>query len=108
MYKLWYQKQFHKCQSTICRFDCDESGDAIWIFYSYSTPKLVKVQGEFFRFTFDWSRKEGYIVDSQTTSKQCNRFLREHWIDKNRRDLEYLELARFEELFFDTRLSEYY
>lgn len=77
-YKLGYKKQFYKCQATICRFDCDASGDAIRVFYSYSTPKLVKVQGQWFRFTFEGSRKEGCIVDSTTTSKQCNKFLREH------------------------------
>lgn len=55
-YGIYYQEQFKKCQATEVKWQ-DEEGNNITIFYSYQCPELVKVKGDWYRFSFDGSRK---------------------------------------------------
>ena len=72
-YELFKQDQFKSCQATECKRQ-DEDGNVITIFYSYSCPELVKVKGDWFRFSFEGSRKAGCCTSSRTTSKQLTQY----------------------------------
>lgn len=58
-YELFYKEQFKKCQATIAKFDVEGLSDTVTIFYSYSCPELVKVKGDWYKFTYENSRKAG-------------------------------------------------
>lgn len=107
-YTLGYKKQFRHCQATETRRDC-EDWQTIRVFYSYTCPKLVFMDHNWYKFTFENSRKAGCITGSQTTSKQCNNYLRDH--SSNITDyhkLPKINLEEFENQYFDTRLETYY
>lgn len=55
-YELFYREQFKSCQATECKRE-DEDGNVVTIFYSYSCPELVKVKGDWYKFSFENSRK---------------------------------------------------
>ena len=102
-YALFYKEQFKKCQATIAKFDVEGLSDAVTIFYSYSCPELVKVKGDWYKFSFDGSRKAGCITWSHTTSKQLTRFFWPEW-----RDLPVMNLKDFEDEYFYTGIDWLY
>ena len=67
-YTFYKSEQFRNCQATIAYFE-NEIRDAV-VFYSYTCPQLVKINGDWYQFTFEGSRKAGAITTSRTTSKQ--------------------------------------
>lgn len=100
-YTFYKAEQFKNCQATIAYFK-NEIRDAV-VFYSYTCPQLVKINGAWYQFTFDGSRKAGEITTSRTTSKQKTNYFWSSW-----RDLPKINLADFEREYFDTRLEKYF
>lgn len=101
-YELFYKEQFKSCQATECKFE-DEEGNVVTIFYSYSCPELVKVKGDWYKFSFENSRKAGCTTWSRTTSKQLTRFFWPEW-----RDLPVMNLRDFEDEYFFTGIDWLY
>ena len=101
-YELFYREQFSKCQATECKRE-DEDGNVITIFYSYTCPELVKVRGDWYKFSYENSRKAGCITSSRTTSKQLTRFFWPDW-----RDLPKMNLKDFENEYFYTAIDGLY
>ena len=101
-YELFYREQFKNCQATECKRE-DEDGNVVTIFYSYQCPELVKVKGDWFRFSFENSRKAGCKTWSRTTSKQLTRYFWPEW-----RDLPKMNLQEFENEYFYTGIDWLY
>lgn len=101
-YELFKQDQFKSCQATECRRE-DEDGNVITIFYSYACPELVKVKGDWYKFSFENSRKAGCTTWSRTTSKQLTRYFWPEW-----RDLPVMNLKDFEDEYFFTGIDWLY
>lgn len=55
-FAIYYQEQFRKCQATEVKRQ-DENGNRITIFYSYACPELVMINGYWYKFTYENSRK---------------------------------------------------
>jgi hypothetical protein len=58
-YALISREQFKSCQATEARFDVENLANDVIIFYSYQCPELVKIKGDWFKFSYENSRKAG-------------------------------------------------
>lgn len=96
VWTCYKREQFKNCHATITYWE-DGFWNEITIFYSYTCPKLVKIRWNWYRFTFDWSRKAWSITSSRTTSKQMTNFYGKGW-----RNLVDYNLKEFENDYFDT------
>ena len=101
-YELFKRDQFKNCQATECKRE-DENGNVVTIFYSYQCPELVKIKGDWHRFSFENSRKAGCWTSSRTTSKQLTRYFWPEW-----RDLPVMNLQEFENEYFYTGIDWLY
>lgn len=103
------KSQFNWCHATVVNFQApclwtENIGGNFTIFYSYSCPKIVIFPNWIaYQFTFENSRKAGEKTGSRTTTRQCN-----EWLGENYRNLPKQNLKDFEEMFWDTRLDNYF
>ena len=101
-WECYKKEQFRKCQATIAYFE-DEFWNEITIFYSYVCPELVKIRWNWYKFTYEDSRKAWSITSSRTTSKQLTNFYWKDW-----RNLVEYNLWEFEKDYFYTGIDWLY
>lgn len=106
-FELFKKEQFRKCQATVAWFESDElkggCGEVITIFYSYACPELVKIKWNWYKFSYEWSRKAWSITWSRTTSKQLTAFYWSGW-----KNLPEMNLQKFEDEYFYTGINWLY
>lgn len=100
-WELFKKTRFNQCQATET-FREDEDGNTIILFYSYQCPELVKIAWNWYKFTYEDSRKAGAITGSRTTSKQITKYF---WYWK---DLPKMSLKDFEQNYFSTNIDGLY
>lgn len=101
-WECYKKEQFRNCQATIAYFE-DEFWNEITIFYSYTCPELVKIRWNWYKFTYEDSRKAWSITSSRTTSKQLTNFYWKDW-----RNLVEYNLWEFEKDYFYTGIDWLY